>query len=332
MHRLCCLWCGIALTLTLQGLISEALDFFQSSDNITASQGQKVALSCYIDSNVTRVAWLNRSSILYAGRDKWSMDTRVSLGAHNELEYSIEISPVDVYDEGLYTCSYQTMDQPHTVQVYLIVQVPAQIVNISSDTTVNEGSNILLLCLAVGRPEPVITWKKVTSKHSYLINDGEYLEITAIKRQDAGDYECVTSNGLSNPDTRKVRITVNYAPVIKDVRNVTVRKGQPAVLRCEALSVPAADFQWYKEEKRLSGGIEGLRIQKDRTRSLLMFFNVSQESYGNYTCLASNKMGVSNASMLLHGGPPSHGVVVAVEIGLWLWLVASSCFVVFRNN
>ncbi|XP_067874839.1 igLON family member 5 [Heterodontus francisci] len=269
---------------------------------------------------------------MYAGRDKWSMDSRVSLGAHSELEYSIEITPVDVYDEGLYTCSYQTMDQPHTVQVYLIVQVPAKIMNISSDITVNEGSNVVLLCLAIGRPEPVVTWRKVTSKHSYFINEGEYLEISQIKRQQAGDYECVSSNGLSSPDTKKVRITVNYAPMITDVRNVTVRKGHAAVLRCEALSVPAADFQWYKEEKRLSGSIEGLRIQKDRTRSLLMFFNVSQESYGNYTCFASNKLGVSNASMLLHGGPPSHGAVVAVEISLWLWLVATSCLVMFRND
>uniref|UniRef100_UPI00398F0A06 igLON family member 5-like n=1 Tax=Pristiophorus japonicus TaxID=55135 RepID=UPI00398F0A06 len=330
MHRLGSLWMVVAVI--LQGLLSEAIDFFQSSDNITVSQGQTAALSCDIDGNVTRVAWLNRSSIMYAGRDKWSMDTRVSLGAHSELEYSIQISPVDVYDEGLYTCSFQTMDQPHTVQVYLIVQVPAKIVNISSDLTVNERSNIALLCVAIGRPEPVVTWKKLTSKHGSFTSEGEYLEITEINRHQAGDYECITSNGLSSPDTKKVRVTVNYAPEITDVRNVTVRNGHPAVLRCEALSVPAADFQWYKEDKRLSGTIEGLRIQKDRTRSLLMFFNVSQESYGNYTCFASNKLGGSNASMLLHGGPPSRGALVAVETGLRLWLVAVSCFVMFRNN
>lgn len=37
--------------------------------------------------------------------------------------------------------------------------VPARIVNISKDVSVNEGENVNLHCLAVGRPEPTVTWK-----------------------------------------------------------------------------------------------------------------------------------------------------------------------------
>ncbi|XP_059817115.1 igLON family member 5-like, partial [Hypanus sabinus] len=118
---------------------------------------------CDINDSVTRVAWLNGSSILYAGQDKWSTDGRVRLAGHSTRHYQIEISPVSIYDEGLYTCSFQTQDQPHTLQVYLIVQVPARIVNISSDLSLNEGESVALLCLAVGRPEPVVTWRKVGS-------------------------------------------------------------------------------------------------------------------------------------------------------------------------
>ncbi|ELK37771.1 IgLON family member 5 [Myotis davidii] len=39
--------------------------------------------------------------------------------------------------------------------------VPARIVNISSPVTVNEGGNVNLLCLAVGRPEPTVTWRQL---------------------------------------------------------------------------------------------------------------------------------------------------------------------------
>uniref|UniRef100_A0A8C0VYI9 Ig-like domain-containing protein n=1 Tax=Castor canadensis TaxID=51338 RepID=A0A8C0VYI9_CASCN len=125
------------------------------------------------DDRVTRVAWLNRSTILYAGNDKWSIDPRVIILVNTPTQYSIMIQNVDVYDEGPYTCSVQTDNHPKTSRVHLIVQVPPQIMNISSDITVNEGSSVTLLCLAIGRPEPTVTWRHLSVKgkvltHSYL--------------------------------------------------------------------------------------------------------------------------------------------------------------------
>lgn len=43
----------------------------------------------------------------------------------------------------------------------LLSPVPARIVNISSPVAVNEGGNVNLLCLAVGRPEPTVTWRQL---------------------------------------------------------------------------------------------------------------------------------------------------------------------------
>uniref|UniRef100_A0A8D0HG54 Ig-like domain-containing protein n=1 Tax=Sphenodon punctatus TaxID=8508 RepID=A0A8D0HG54_SPHPU len=252
--------------------------------------------SCYIDEQVTRVAWLNRSNILYAGEDKWSIDPRVQLLTNSLSEFSIVITHVDVYDEGLYTCSFQTQDKPHTSQVYLIVHVPARIVNISSAVTVNEGSNVNLLCLAVGKPEPTVTWRQLKDGFT---SEGEFLEITEINRQQTGEYECITANGVSAPDSKRVLITVNYPPTITDVKNAQPVMGKTAVLRCDAMAVPPAEFEWFKDDKQLIGGLEGLQIQNERTRSILLFANVTARHYGNYTCLATNKLGASNANLRL---------------------------------
>ncbi|CAH2326722.1 igLON family member 5, partial [Pelobates cultripes] len=81
-------------------------------------------------------------------------------------------------------------------------------------------------------------------------SEGELLEITEINRQQAGEYECITSNGVSTPDSKKVLITVNYPPSITDVKNAQSSVGKSAVLRCEASAVPPAEFEWYKEDKR----------------------------------------------------------------------------------
>ncbi|CAJ0954760.1 unnamed protein product [Ranitomeya imitator] len=52
--------------------------------------------------------------------------------------------------------------------------------------------------------------------------------------------------------------------------------------------------------KRLSNGLDGVRIDNKDQISILTFFNVSEKDYGNYTCVASNKLGNSNASVILY--------------------------------
>ncbi|XP_077116189.1 igLON family member 5 [Ranitomeya variabilis] len=302
----------VAAVMLTQVLLVECSEFVPPDGNYTACQGDNVTLSCSIDDQVTRVAWLNRSNILYAGNDKWSIDPRVQLLNYNKTEFSIIITQLDVADEGLYTCSYQTQDKPHTTQAYLIVQVPARIVNISSSVTVNEGSNVNLMCLAVGKPEPTVTWKQLREGFS---SEGELLEITEINRQQAGEYECITSNGVSMPDSKKVMITVNYPPFFTDVKNAQSPIGKPAVLRCQALAEPPAEFEWYKDDKRVTAGMEGLKIKNERTWSVLLFSNVTSRNYGNYTCFASNKLGSHNSSvrLLKPGSASNHSVTYTVS-------------------
>lgn len=71
---------------------------------------------------VTHTAWLNRSSILYAGEDKWSVDSRVSLVTLNQEEFTIKIENVDMTDEGQYVCAVQTSSRPRTTSVHILVQ------------------------------------------------------------------------------------------------------------------------------------------------------------------------------------------------------------------
>uniref|UniRef100_A0A668A112 IgLON family member 5 n=1 Tax=Myripristis murdjan TaxID=586833 RepID=A0A668A112_9TELE len=247
---------------------------------------------CRIDEEVTHKAWLNRSNILFTGTDKWSLDKRVTLVNSNNSDFSIHISKVQVTDEGPYTCTFQAYNKPRITHVYLIVQVPARIVNISKDVSVNEGENVNLFCLAVGRPEP-------THPSADPLGDIQFLDITEIKRQQGEDYECITNNGVAPPDKRKVKVTVNYPPMITDVKNMPAQLGKTAILRCEAMAVPTASFEWYRDDHRPVENDNTLRIKNEKTRSLLLFTNVTDKHFGNYTCFASNRLGASNASMLL---------------------------------
>lgn len=100
------------------------LSLSHSSSNFRCAQGDVV----------THTAWLNRSSILYAGEDKWSVDPRVSLVALNQDEFTIKIENVDMTDEGQYVCAVQTSSRPRTTSVHLIVQGNTQCNNHSIQT------------------------------------------------------------------------------------------------------------------------------------------------------------------------------------------------------
>ncbi|RVE63565.1 hypothetical protein OJAV_G00137530 [Oryzias javanicus] len=295
---------AMTIMLMQQGLLVRSQGDYQSNnkvmDNITVRQGETVFLRCEQGNAVTHTAWLNRSSILYAGEDKWSVDPRVSLVTLNEEEFTIKIENVDMTDEGQYVCAVQTSSRPRTTSVHILVQVPPKIINLSRDIVVNEGSNVTLMCQASGKPEPSISWKFLSSSAG-LTSDDEFLEIPSISRQRAGTYECSAANNIDT-DLQTLNIIVNYAPAVTDGRDVGVALGQRGVLECEADAVPEADFEWYKNDRRISNGLDGLNILSTGSLSKLTFFNVSEGDYGNYTCVAVNKLGNSNTTFYLYGG------------------------------
>lgn len=156
------------------------------------------------------------------------------------------------------------------------------------------------------RPRPLLLLPPTDG----FTSEGEILEISDIQRGQAGEYECVTHNGVNSaPDSRRVLVTVNCEPpwhwarkgggprvpgeegsegggsrgetsgpegdggwgrdpfvptqlgefadprsspdppTITDVTSARTALGRAALLRCEAMAVPPADFQWYKDDR-----------------------------------------------------------------------------------
>uniref|UniRef100_A0ACB8EY64 Uncharacterized protein n=1 Tax=Sphaerodactylus townsendi TaxID=933632 RepID=A0ACB8EY64_9SAUR len=108
-------------------------------------------------------------------------------------------------------------------------------------------------------------------------------------------------------DVRIILLSSADPPSISNPKNTGASVGQKGILRCEASAVPVAEFQWFKEETRLANGLDGVKIENKGRMSTLTFFNVSEKDYGNYTCVAINKLGNTNASIILYeiSDPPT---------------------------
>uniref|UniRef100_A0A8B9FFU4 Neuronal growth regulator 1 n=1 Tax=Amazona collaria TaxID=241587 RepID=A0A8B9FFU4_9PSIT len=273
-------------------------------DSLVVRKGDTAVLRCYLEDGASKGAWLNRSSIIFAGSDKWSVDPRVSIATANRREYSLQIQDVDVTDDGPYTCSVQTQHTPKTKQVHLTVHVSPKIYRISSDIVVNEGSNVTLVCLATGKPEPSISWRHISpsGKRSSLYPG-------AISRSAYGDANVPFAI-----------LFFSVAPTIQELKSSGVVLGGNGLIRCEGAGVPAPVFEWYKGERKLINGQQGITIKNYSTRSLLTVTNVTEEHFGNYTCVAANKLGTTNASLPLN--PPStaqYGITGDAEVLFSCW-------------
>ncbi|XP_073449846.1 neuronal growth regulator 1 isoform X3 [Aquarana catesbeiana] len=316
----------------------QGMDYSWPADNLVVRQGETAMLRCILEDGASKGAWLNRSSIIFAGNDKWSVDPRVSISASSKKDYNLRIQKVQISDDGPYTCSVQTEHNPRTVHVQLTVQVSPKIYDISPSMIVNEGTNVSLTCLASGKPDPSISWRHISpSGKAKPFGSGQYLDIYGITRDQAGDYECLAENAVPYSDVKKVNVIVNFAPTILEITPSGVSLGKTGIIRCETAAVPFPTFEWYRGDRRLTNGQKGIVIKNYSTRSILHVSNVTEEHFGNYTCVAVNKLGTSNASLPLN--PPStaqYGITGRAEIlfSCWYLVLTLSSFtsIIYLKN
>ena len=80
---------------------------------------------------------------------------------------------------------------------------PPKITHISANQTVNKGDNVKLNCTADGNPSPSISWTRLSD------NSVVTMPLNRIRRQDEGGYTCTANNGIGNPVSGDVFITVH---------------------------------------------------------------------------------------------------------------------------
>ena len=84
---------------------------------------------------------------------------------------------------------YTFTDQPHVTFT-------------SVNETVNDGDVVWLSCTADGFPAPNITWTRLST------NRDVNMPMTITGKQDEGFYMCTADNGVGNPATAHVFVTV----------------------------------------------------------------------------------------------------------------------------
>ncbi|XP_008299731.1 secreted immunoglobulin domain 4 [Stegastes partitus] len=197
-------------------------------------------------------------------------------------------------DSGVYICQAVNSEGITEVKVDIVVEggLGAPVATVSAtEMTVVEGHTVVMECQASGSPTPVITWSKLRAplpwKHTV---SGGVLTLTSVGRQDSGQYICNATNihGYSEAYTQMEVDTPPYATCLPD--QVRLQPGDALRLQCLAHGSHPIQFTWTRLGR--AGLPAGTQTTKDGT---LLIAHVRQSDGGTYKCVASNRIGSSEA-------------------------------------
>ncbi|XP_074779784.1 hemicentin-2 [Athene noctua] len=263
--------------------------------NITASPGQDVVMSCLVLGDVPyNLTWS------WDGKAAGSGDGRTRLLQNR----SLEISPVQPGDGGLYECVARSAHGTATASLWLFVQEVPWVKVDASPQHFSRGQELRLNCTAGGHPLPHTVWKHwgwALEQDERVFTDSQgTLHIKAAVPEDAGNYSCYASSVLGW-DEQVVTLEFTEPPAILVVTpSLKALVGEDVTLECWILGVPPPHIMWYKGEQAVAAFPPGTQ------RAVLRLQAVQEEDAGQYVCEALSEAGVAFDSTVLEVGLAPH--------------------------
>ncbi|XP_068899432.1 cell adhesion molecule Dscam1 isoform X27 [Tenebrio molitor] len=280
-------------------------DFGEESVN----SGDVASLQCtvYKGDLPIKITWLHNNDTI--GHNDGIMISKVS-----KKVSSLTIDSVQEEHKGSYTCLAENKAGKTSYSTVLNVNVPPRWILEPTDKAFAQGSDAAVECKADGFPKPVVTWKRATgvspgdykdfkpNNPDIKVEDGT-LTINNIQKTNEGYYLCEAVNGIGSGLSAVIQISVQAPPQFDiKLRNQTSRRGDPAVLQCEAKGEKPIGILWNINNKRLepkgdnrytireeilaNGVLSGLSIKRtERSDSAL------------FTCVATNAFGSDDTSI-----------------------------------
>lgn len=160
------------------------------------------------------------------------------------------------------------------------------------------GSDIHIKCLATGKPQPSITWKRngrpledFPSTNHEVLDDSIILH--GAQKSDSSVYQCEASNRHGTIVANANILVMNHPPLIltRTYLEYATMVGKSVIMDCKVFSSPPANIQWRREDPE--GSIDGERFSLLKNGSL-QIHRVENEDMGQYKCFANNSEGMAS--------------------------------------
>jgi len=239
-----------------------------------------------------------------------SPDPRLSVEEHGGTS-SLVISSVTEQDAGEYVCQLSTLDGIISVQHSLDIMVSPSIAAVPSEgrASIAEGEDAIVQCEVGGNPLPTVTWTKqvgsLPGRAHPVCPRGGCLSLPSVTREDAGVYICSASNGVGEPALATLQLEVLFPPMVRvEKEQVQAGPGSRLVLTCEVEGEPTPSLIWYFGETKVrSSPVLGVSLSQSDRRHSLTVSKSDRDTFGNYSCVATNSLGTFKKHIEVHGRP-----------------------------
>ncbi|XP_076265872.1 Down syndrome cell adhesion molecule 1 isoform X5 [Rhynchophorus ferrugineus] len=279
--------------------------------------GQSVQVQCFVSEGdlPLQITWqLNGEDF----DDRLEL-TPIPVGKRSSI---LMFESVTASHAGNYTCRASNAAGSSSFSSELQVNVPPRWILEPTDKAFAQGSDAAVECKADGFPKPVVTWKRATgvspgdykdfkpNNPDVKVEDGT-LMINNIQKTNEGYYLCEAVNGIGSGLSAVILISVQAPPQFEvKFRNQTSRRGDPAVLQCEAKGEKPIGILWNINNKRLEPkGDNRYTIREEilpnGVLSDLSIKRTERSDTAIFTCIATNAFGSddTNINMIIQEVP-----------------------------
>ncbi|XP_043801762.1 Down syndrome cell adhesion molecule-like protein Dscam2 isoform X13 [Apis laboriosa] len=296
-------------TLEVQVMVAPHIGPFSISDG-PANSGDMVSATCSIMKGdfPVEIVWK------FNGRAIGFNDPDLTITRINKHMSALSIESVAARHAGEYTCVATNRAGNVTHSTTLAVNVPPRWILEPTDKAFAQGSDARVECKADGFPKPQVTWKKAAgdtpgdytdlklSNPDISVEDGT-LSINNIQKTNEGYYLCEAVNGIGAGLSAVIFISVQAPPHFEiKLKNQTARRGEPAVLQCEAQGEKPIGILWNMNNKRLDPKSDSRytireEILANGVLSDLSIKRTERSDSALFTCVATNAFGSDDTSI-----------------------------------
>ncbi|XP_052264276.1 hemicentin-1-like isoform X1 [Dreissena polymorpha] len=211
---------------------------------------------------------------------------------------------------GKYTCVASNIHGQSEQSLYLNILYPPSVIR-TENVYITEGESINITCKYEpgNPPETAVQWIKAG-----VIYSNKTLLYQRVARTDAGIYTCIAANTYDNGHTnftgvdyQRFILHVLYQPIVQrfsleqfdDNLNVTVSENDNVVFNCVAEGFPSPDMRLLKDSVKLAE-FNGKSQGNTTTRLWHEMPSVGRHDMGQYTCEASNTIGLGGKKMFFN--------------------------------